>query len=302
MVLGVATMLAAGAGAPAHAAGCTGLSSLFGGCKTTTTTTPPPPPAPTPAPVPTQLPSSPAPAPILDLLASAHQLLDLANAERAIAGLPALQWRDDASALAVEHSQHMADAGRIFHNDQLFTSTVRNALAAKTLGENVGFGGSVAQVHAALMSSEGHRNNILSPKFRVAGMGIVKGAGSLYMTQVFIEPSGAAPKAVPKPAPRPTTTAAKPKVAAKTAARPAAPATTAAPTTAVTEAPTTTEAPPTTEAVEVPAEPELALGTTAAMPPPEASDTTGAQALALSLLVAVSVWAGRVRTRARPLH
>ena len=240
--------------------------------------------------------------PGIDVLASARQMLDLANVERGVAGLAPLAWRDDASALAAAHSQRMADAGTIFHNDQLFSAPVRSALAAKTLGENVGFGGSVAQIHSALMSSAGHRANILSPKFRVAGVGIARNGAILYVTQVFIEPSGAAPKALPKSATaRPTTTAApKPPRAARTAgaARPA----TTAPARASTDAPapttTVTEAPPTTDAPAPKGATELALGaTTAAVPPPTAQNPIALEIVALVLLAGATIGVRRA-TRA----
>ena len=299
-VLGVLTVAASGAGAPANAAACTGLSAWLGGCRTTTTTTPPPPPPP-PPPAPAPAPGPAPVAPVLDVLASARQMLDLANVERAAAGLARLEWRDDAAQLGTAHSQRMADAGTIFHNDQLFSAPVRSSLAAKTLGENVGYGGSVAQIHGALMNSAGHRANILSPKFRVAGVGIVRNGGTLYMTQVFIEPSGAAPKALPKAATaRPTTTAApKPRATRTAAPRPTAPASAQGPTTPPsTEAPPTTitEAPPTTAAPPDP-EPELAFGGTAAVAPAESDGGNAARALAVSLLLAVAVWAWRLRAR-----
>lgn len=304
-VVAVTGLVAAGAGTPASAAPCTGLSALLGGCKTTTTTQPappPPPPAPAPAPAPGPAPGPTPGLPVLDLLASARQMVDLANMERAVAGLPPLEFRDDAAALAAQHSERMAAEGRIFHNDQLFSAPVRSALAAKTLGENVGYGGSIAQIHAALMGSAGHRANLLNPSFRVAGVGVAKSGSTLYITQVFIEPSGAAPKALPKPpAVKPASTT-RPKATRSTAPRPVAAPKAPAPSataplssevpTTIAEAPPTTDAPPTTEA---PA--SRTILPTATVSPPESGDGGAARTVATVLLLLAAAWGWRLRRR-----
>ena len=299
-LLGVAAVAATGAGSPAAAAGCTGLSTLFGGCRTTTTTAPPPPPPVAPPPAPTPPPPS-APQPIagLDLGAAARESLDLANRERVGAGLPPLEMRDDVAAVAAAHSARMAASGSIFHNSDLFTKATHASLAARSLGENVSMANSIAASHGGLMGSPPHRANILNPKFRVVGIGVAQVAGVVYVTQDFVEPSGAAPRAVaaakPAAAPKPAT-APKPR-APRPAAAPKAPAEAAAPAVA--------PAADVEPAVEEVAAPEATTSTTddpgtsfvptAAMAPPEPGDGAASRVLALGLLVMVSGWATRLR-------
>ena len=174
---------------------------------------------------------------------AARRLLDLANAERARAGLGALASRGDVEAIALAHSERMAKTGDIFHSDSFFGATVKNLLNVVARGENVAYNGDIEAAHARLMASAGHRANILDGKFSVAGFGVVRAAdGRYFITQNFIQPAGAprsvAPvaPAAPKAAPRPAAT--------KTAAAPAAvaaPVTTAAPV-VVAEPPTTVPA------------------------------------------------------------
>ena len=46
-----------------------------------------------------------------------------------------------------------------------------------------------AQVaHKQLMASASHRKNILSPKYRLAGVGVAKAGNTYWITQIFIKP------------------------------------------------------------------------------------------------------------------
>ena len=59
------------------------------------------------------------------------------------------------------------------------------------LGENVGRGGTIYQVHGAYLASSGHRRNILDPSFNQVGAGAVWGTCNGYRTvftvQVFMK-------------------------------------------------------------------------------------------------------------------
>lgn len=146
---------------------------------------------------------------VVDDPVGAAQLLVLANAERAAAGLPPLEARLDVTELAAEHSRRMAEAGDISHNDAYFTSAVRQRLGARSLGENVAMNKSADDAHRRLMLSPGHRANLMNPKFTVVGMAVVRGADGMgFITQDFVEPAGArplvsAPVPAPVPAPEP---------------------------------------------------------------------------------------------------
>ena len=208
---------------------------------------------------------------------AARRLLDLANAERAKAGLGVLTSRDDVVAIAQAHSERMAQSGDIFHSDSFFGSTVRNLLNVVARGENVAYNSDIEAAHSRLMASAGHRANILDARFSVAGIGVVRAAdGRYFITQDFIQPAGAPRSAAPRPAPLAT--------AQKAAtARPAAPKpVVASPTTAApSPAPT---APPAT-VVEPVAETVPALSLAAAAPTPIAA--TGVSGPAADLGVPV---------------
>lgn len=206
----------------------------------TTTTTAPPVVALPPVTVPPVV--APPAAPAVSVADGARRLMDLANAERAKAGLGALAWRDDVAAIALAHSERMAAAGDIFHSDTFFGATVKNLLNVVARGENVAYNGSIENAHSRLMASSGHRANILDPRFSVVGIGVVRHAdGRYFITQDFIQPAGAPRSVAPRPAATTAPRAAAPKPAApKPAPAPAAPATVA---TAVAPAPTTTEVP-----------------------------------------------------------
>lgn len=184
----------------------------------------------------------------------AAQMLALVNGERAAAGLPALEWRDDVAGIAQQWSETMAATGIFGHNDAYFSDATRQLLGSATRGENVSNAGSVQSSHTNLMNSPPHRANILSAEYTQIGIGVVTDAvGRVWVTQGFMRPSGAAPAAPapapePEPAPEPAPAPAPPvEVAAPAPAPTAPPAPTTLPPTTVPPAPETT-VPPTTVA------------------------------------------------------
>jgi hypothetical protein len=227
-------------------------------------------------------------------------VLDLMNVERATLGLPSMSMRGDANAIAEAQSAAMAAEGTIWHNEQYLTHATRTALAAKMLGENVGMGPTVDQVHGAFMNSPGHRANIVEPVFTIVGVGVVRSpSGMLYITQDFVQPSGGTPrpaaKAAPKPAPKPRAAAA-PKPRAASAPKPAPAPTTAPPT---TEAPATT----TTTIATQPDSSVLAAFDRAPRPAPTPVPRSGASGpvvlLAFVLVAASATGAVRLRLSRR---
>jgi hypothetical protein len=96
--------------------------------------------------------------------------------------------------IARQHSGAMAAKASLWHNDDYFTPASHDRLQARTLGENVAMDPSVDDMHRALMNSPHHRANILDPRFRQVGIGLVFGAsGSWFATQDFVEPRATAP-------------------------------------------------------------------------------------------------------------
>jgi hypothetical protein len=236
--------------------------------------------------------------------AGAARLLDLANRDRVAAGLAPLRVMPELVTVAQEQSHAMAAAGKIFHNAELFSSSLRDSINAGVLGENVAFDtGGITHAHWMLMNSPPHRANILDPRFTAAGFAITMTDGTAYITEVFAQ-VGAAPAPAPvvaAPAPAPPPPPPPPP--------PAPPTTQAAPP--PQPPPPTTETPPTPQAIgprptlapEAPAEPAVALAQISAATTPY-DDGLGHDPARLSLpaaaaLVLVNLALGLRALRAR---
>ncbi len=152
-----------------------------------TTTVPPPPPTtaapPPPPPVTAPAPPPPPPPPPADGGDEARALA-LVNGERAKAGVAALQLSGGARSVAREWSGHMAAHG-MSHNPDLGGDLGRAGIGWRSIGENVGYGGSVDHVHGMFMGSGGHRANILKSTFTHVGIGVVRSGSQVWVTMVF---------------------------------------------------------------------------------------------------------------------
>ncbi|HEX2850030.1 MAG TPA: CAP domain-containing protein [Acidimicrobiales bacterium] len=173
------------------------------------------------------------------------------NTERTSRGLGALTVDGQLTSIARAWSTQMASSNHLSHNPNLSSQVTEDW---QKLGENVGVGPTVADIHQAFMNSPAHRANILDPAFTYVGLGVVvAGDGSLWVTEVFMQLRAAAP-----------------------ASPPAAPATTASPSVpiaaprAARSTPTTTAPPPTTTTTEPPA-PAVEAPPPPPPPPPQAS-------------------------------
>lgn len=158
------------------------------------------------------------------------QLTTWVGEERAAAGRPGLAVSSDLVEVATRHARRMAADGRLRHNAALGDEVG----GWSRLTENVGKGFDARSIHDAFMGSSTHRGNILDAGVSQVGVGTAwDDDGTLWVAQVFREPSGAT--ATPSPAPSPSPTATTP-------APPPPPAATTAPPTAPT-APTVPSAP-----------------------------------------------------------
>lgn len=272
IALGAGALL--GSAGPAAAVDCSPAMVLLRLCgatvtplPTTTTTAPPlvslPPvtlPPATPPPVtlppvtlpPVTLPPVVTPPPAtMSTVEAARHLFDLVNAERLKVGAGALTPRDDLTAIAVAHSERMAQSGDIYHSDSFMSAAVKRLLGAGVRGENVAYNGDIDNAHFRLMESAGHRANILDRRFSLVGIGVARHPdGRWFITENFIQPAGA------------------PRSAAPGASRSAAPARPAAPTTTAPPPPTTPAAPTNLPAPVPAVEPEVTV-------PARASPVTG---------------------------
>lgn len=114
------------------------------------------------------------------------RFVDSVNVERAGRGIDRLRLASDLTEVARRHSARMASDGDLRHNPSLGSEVS----GWSRVGENVGRGGSVSSLHAALMDSESHRRNILDGQFTEIGVGVHLSGSTVWVTQVFRTPSG----------------------------------------------------------------------------------------------------------------
>ncbi len=148
--------------------------------------------------------------------AGEQQMLARINAMRAAQQLGPLARHDGLDAAARAHSQDMAAQNALTHVSPT-TGTpadrVRRAgVSATTIAENVALHRSAEDAHQALLGSDAHRANMMSPDITHVGLAALRTDRGVYVTQVFAAIGAPAPPAV----------AAAPPVAAPAA--PAAPA------------------------------------------------------------------------------
>ena len=106
------------------------------------------------------------------------------NGARSARGIPRLTTRSALVTVAREQARRMARSSRLYHNPRL-TSEVTNW---RWVGENVGYGPSVASVHTAFMNSPAHRSNILDRDYTEVGIGAVVANGRVWVAEVFRRP------------------------------------------------------------------------------------------------------------------
>lgn len=244
-------------------------------------------------------------------------------AERRAHGRAALAVVEELAAVARRHSAAMAADNRVYHNPSL-AEQVQNW---QLVGENVGAGTSVDDVHAALMASQRHRDVLLNPRFTELGVGVVMSNGKLWVSQVFRQPTGDTgqasaesapptspppsaapptsppPDAAPAPAPGPRPATVAPATALSPAAEVRVPAMARAPAPVAAPAPT---APTPAAFVPDPAEPtELAIEArpaAASAPLPLPPELPAAGVLAAFLLWSVVAGLTGVVGRLQPLR
>ncbi|MHB8513267.1 MAG: CAP domain-containing protein [Actinomycetota bacterium] len=106
------------------------------------------------------------------------------NYERSSRGVPTLSWSDSLAQIARQHSQEMANNDSLYHNDNLGNEVQ----GWQVVGENVGEGDSVDDLHQAFMNSAPHRSNILDTDYTEVGVGTAWKNGTLWVTEDFERP------------------------------------------------------------------------------------------------------------------
>lgn len=108
----------------------------------------------------------------------------LVNQERAAVGVRALEPNLELGWKAQLWSEHMAKTGVLEHSD------LRQGIVSpfRLLGENVGVGPSIKEVHRAFMQSAGHKRNIIDSRYQYFGVGVAHDAsGRVWTSQVFMQ-------------------------------------------------------------------------------------------------------------------
>jgi len=105
------------------------------------------------------------------------------NADRVANGLSALPVNYQAQAKAQAWAERLAREQKLYH------SNLPDGITQSwcSLGENVGYGPSVAAIQDAYMNSPGHRANILASKWNGVGVGYATNGRTVYTVQVFIK-------------------------------------------------------------------------------------------------------------------
>lgn len=118
------------------------------------------------------------------------RIFELLNLERKDAGLKPLEWNQNAAVAARAHAKLLAENRDMSHQfpgePDLRERLTATAVRFTSAGENVAKADDPDEAHLALMSSPGHRANILGPDYTAVGVGVVERDGRLYVAQDFI--------------------------------------------------------------------------------------------------------------------
>ena len=120
-----------------------------------------------------------------------RRMHELINVERDARGIPPLELHLELSRAARSYSRRMASTGKVNHRlDRPMEERIKDVLPDTCLfGENVTRHTSVDYSLGDLMTSEGHRGNLLHPGYTTIGIGIARGEDDfLYITQEFARP------------------------------------------------------------------------------------------------------------------
>ncbi len=119
-----------------------------------------------------------------------QQLLVLVNESRQRAGAARLTLDEGLSNAARLHAQAMIAAGQMSHQFDGERSLQQRIADSTSLqfdreAENVTFASDAEHSHEHFMLSPAHRANLLNPAYNVAGLGVLRSGGQLYVVEVF---------------------------------------------------------------------------------------------------------------------
>jgi uncharacterized protein YkwD len=122
-----------------------------------------------------------------------RELLSLVNVEREQAGLEPLVINEQLIQAAQREANDIARQGRLSHvgsdGSTIQTRVDDTGYRWSLIGENIAMGQPTSEsVMTAWMRSQGHRQNILNPRFSELGIAYVEVGGQKYWVQVFASP------------------------------------------------------------------------------------------------------------------
>ncbi|HLD25164.1 MAG TPA: CvpA family protein [Patescibacteria group bacterium] len=123
---------------------------------------------------------------------SESEMVRRVNQERVSRGMPELRVDTRITAVARGKSRDMFERKYFSHYDPDGKNAADRMTAAgvafSLVGENLAYAPDVDTAHEGLMNSEGHRANILEPRFHRIGIGVIDGGvyGQMY-TQIFAD-------------------------------------------------------------------------------------------------------------------
>ena len=109
------------------------------------------------------------------------------NAERTNRGLQPLAGDAPLANTSRTWSADMRARNQLSHDPNLAAIAAAVEPAWRSVGENVGVGYTVLQLHDAFMASSGHRANILKPNYNRVGIGVVMSGSTIWITVRFLE-------------------------------------------------------------------------------------------------------------------
>jgi hypothetical protein len=116
----------------------------------------------------------------------ASQSLALLNQTRAANGLHALSENAALDKIAQQHAAEMVSKNEIFHYYDIGNRVDAAGVHWNYVGENVGVGPTVSDVHQAFMQSPEHKQNILYGNYNLIGVGVAVGSdGSVFVAHEF---------------------------------------------------------------------------------------------------------------------
>jgi uncharacterized protein YkwD len=121
-----------------------------------------------------------------------QMVLDLTNRDRRAAGLRPLVASIPLRTVARDHGRELFAHGILSHQARDGRSPRdrfdRAGIPFRISGENVAYAEDVPTAHRRLMTSSGHRRNILSPAFRRVGIGVLNARGAgIVVVQDFAD-------------------------------------------------------------------------------------------------------------------